>query len=315
MKIGVIGAGNVGAACALSAVHRGSCRELVLVDEDRQKAESAALDVRHAVPLGPVVDVRAGGEDDLRGAALVVITAGVNEHEGGADDPQDPKGRLKLLDQNIPVYRDVIPRVAAAPDAVLLVVTDPPDPLADLTRQLAGHGRVLSAGTLLDSLRFRVQVAGAFGVPASSVGATVIGEHGRSAVLLWSGVTVGDVPLEQVARSFGMNLADLKPRVERAVKGANIQIIRGIGASQYAIGTVVARLTEAVLRDERVVLPVGTYQEEHGLTFSLPGVVGRGGVERVLMPELTDEERAGLQQSIEALGKARERLGGQVPTR
>ena len=149
MKAGIVGMGTVGRAAAAAMLQRGSCRELVLVNRRREVAEAVALDLRYGVPIGPAVTVRAGDYDDLRGAGVVVIAAGVNEKSGGATDRNDPEGRLKLIDANVPVMRAVVPpAVAAAPEAVLLVVPDPPDPLADLARQLAGHDRVVSSGTL-----------------------------------------------------------------------------------------------------------------------------------------------------------------------
>ena len=309
MKAGIVGMGTVGRAAAAAMLQRGSCRELVLVNRRREVAEAVALDLRYGVPVGPAVTVRAGDYDDLRGAGVVVIAAGVNEKSGGATDRNDPEGRLKLIDANVPVMRAVVPpAVAAAPEAVLLVVPDPPDPLADLARQLAGHDRVVSSGTLLDSLRFRTHLAEALGVDPRSVQANVLGEHGTSAVEHWSAVEVGGVPLAAVLERVGKRIGEVRPRVEEAVRGANLNIIQGIGASQYGIGAVTARLVEAVLRDERVVVPVGSYRPEAGVTYSLPSVVGAVGVLAVLEPQLDAEERAKLDHSIDVLRHAAQRL-------
>src|SRR5919204_4064400 len=169
-KVGVVGAGQVGQACAFALVLRASAREVVLVDRVRERAVAVATDIRYGAPLSPPVAISAGDFGDLAGAGVVLITAGVNEKEGGATDRDDPRGRLVLLEPNADVYRDVVPRiVAAAPDALLVAVTDPPDPLADLTRALAGHDRVLGTGTVIDTLRFRVHVAAALRVHASAV--------------------------------------------------------------------------------------------------------------------------------------------------
>ena len=131
MKVGVIGAGGVGAACLMAMVLRASAREIIIVDRTAKRAKAVATDIRYGVPLGPRLDITEGDYADLAGAALVMITAGVNEKAGGATDRGDPEGRLKLVEKNAAVYRDIIPRiVSAAPDAVLLAVTDPPDPLA-----------------------------------------------------------------------------------------------------------------------------------------------------------------------------------------
>jgi threonine dehydrogenase-like Zn-dependent dehydrogenase len=135
MKIGIIGTGAVGCACALAAVIRGSAREIVLVDRTRKKAEAVAADIRYGTPLCPKVEIADGDYDSLQGAALVMITAGINEKTGGATNRDDPRGRLRLLDQNAAIYRDIVPRITrVAPAAVLLIVTDPPDPLADVGR-------------------------------------------------------------------------------------------------------------------------------------------------------------------------------------
>src|ERR1700688_5016487 len=187
MKIGIIGAGRVGSACALAAVTRGSARTIVILDRTRKRAKAVATDLRYGSPLCPKTTVVDGDYEDLADAGLVMITAGINEKAGGATDRSDPQGRLRLLDKNAAIYRDIVPRVArAAPQAVILVVTDPPDPLADVARDCAGHDRVLSTGTLLDSQRFRVHLARHFAVDAATVEAQVIGDHGTSQVFLWS---------------------------------------------------------------------------------------------------------------------------------
>src|ERR1700680_3893870 len=138
MKVGVIGTGAVGAACALALVLRAAAREIVLVDRTRKRAQAVATDMRYGASLSPVADIRDGDYDDLAGAALVMVTAGINEKAGGATDRNDPAGRLKLLETNARIYEAIVPQVMrAAPGAVLLVVTDPPDPLADLGRKIA----------------------------------------------------------------------------------------------------------------------------------------------------------------------------------
>lgn len=308
MKVGVVGVGAVGSACALALVARGTAREIVLVNRDRRRAVAVATDLRYGAPLAPAIDIRDGDYKDLAGAGVVLITAGVNEKTGGATDRSDPQGRLRLLDTNASVYADIVPKiVASAPGAVLVVVTDPPDPLADLTRRLARHDRVLSTGTFLDSLRFRVHLAQHLGVDPASIDALVIGEHGTTEVLLWSSARVGGMPVLDVPAPRREPPEQLRAAVEREVRYANITIIEGIGASQYGIGIVSARITEMILRDERAVVPIGAYQPSHGVTFSLPAVVGAEGAGRRLEPSMLPEERTALQHSIEALREAMQR--------
>ena len=305
MKLGIMGAGNVGCACALSAATRGSAHEIVLVNRTRKTAEAVATDIRYGTLLGPKVEIVDGDYDALNGAGLVMITSGINEKTGGATDRNDPEGRLKLFDKNAEIYRSIMPNIVrAAPEAVLLVVTDPPDPLADIAREAAGHERVLSAGTYLDSLRFRVHLGKYFGVNAAYVEAQVIGDHGTSQVFLWSFARVGGVPVVALLKERDEKLGDLRTKVEKDVRYANITIIEGHDASQYGIGIVSARIAEMVLSDERAVIPIGSFQKQFGVTLSLPSVVGRSGVRQVLKPDLSEEEREGLKKSVDSLKEA-----------
>ncbi|MGO8923154.1 MAG: lactate/malate family dehydrogenase [Xanthobacteraceae bacterium] len=310
MKLGIIGTGNVGNAIALAAVTRGSAREIVLVNRTRKVAEAVATDLRYGIPLGPRIDISDGDYDALNGAGVVLITAGVNEKTGGATDRSDAQGRLRLLEKNAAIYRDIVPKiVSAAPQAVLVAVTDPPDPLADVARKIAGHDRVLSTGTFLDSLRFRVHLGRHFGVDPRYVEAQVIGDHGTSQVFLWSSARIAGVPLTTLLQERGENLTDLGAKVEKDVRYANITIIEGHDASQYGIGIVSARIAEMVLRNERSVVPIGSYQREFGVTLSLPSVVGRDGVIAILPPDLSPDEQDGLRKSAESLRKALDRVG------
>src|ERR1700681_3567977 len=182
-----------------------------------------------------------------------MITAGINEKAGGATDRSDPKGRLRLLDTNAEIYRHIVPQIVrAAPRAVLLVVTDPPDPLADVARTSAGHDRVLSTGTFLDSLRFRFHLAEHFDVDANQVEAQVIGEHGTSQVFLWSSVRIAGVPISTLMEQRGETLDGVRKQIEKSVRYANITIIEGNEASQFGIGIVSARIAS-----QSVVITVG----------------------------------------------------------
>jgi L-lactate dehydrogenase len=308
-KIGIVGVGAVGCACAMAALNRGSAREIVLVDRTRKRAEAVATDMRYGGPLGAKVTIADGDYADLAGAALVMITAGINEKTGGATDRNDPQGRLRLLDKNAEIYRDIVPRIVrAAPDAVILVVTDPPDPLADVARACATHERVLSAGTFLDSLRFRVHLARHFDVDAASVEAQVIGDHGVSQVFLWSAARVAGAPVRKLIEARGEKLAGVRSGLEKDVRYANITIIEGNNASQFGIGIVSARIAEMVVRDERAVIPIGSFNKKFGVTLSLPSVVGRPGVTEILEPDMSAEERQGLEKSAESLRNALQRV-------
>ncbi|WP_067972482.1 lactate/malate family dehydrogenase [Nocardiopsis trehalosi] len=305
MKVGIVGVGAVGSSIAAALVHRGTARHIVLVDTDHARARGTARDLGHAAALHTPTRLQPGDPDDLAGAHVVIVTAGTNERAGGATDRTDPAGRLRLLDRNADVYRDAIPRIAtAAPTATVVVVTDPPDPLADLARHLLGHDRVLSTGTLIDTLRFRAHLATALDVAAADVHAQVIGEHGTTQVPLWSTAAIGGVPLPAAAHRAGHDPDDLRTRVDAAVRHANIDIIDDIGASRFGIAAAVADLTRTIGRDEHRITCVASHQPDYGTTLSLPSVVGARGVLRTLHPPLDAAEQAALDRSAAALRDA-----------
>jgi L-lactate dehydrogenase len=309
MKVGIVGAGAVGTACMFAMALRGSAREIVLVNRKYERAKGAVTDLQYGTVLAPGVSLRPGEYADLRGAAMVVITAGANEKSGGATDRNDSAGRLRLLSTNAAIYRDVIPRIAAAtPEALLLAVTDPPDPLADLARRIAGHDRVVSSGTFLDSLRFRFHLGKRLGVDPASVEAQVIGEHGTSQVYLWSTARVAGTPIIPGLLPDGAQAESFRGEVENDARYANINIIEGTGASQLGIGVVTARIVEIVARDEQVIVPIGSYHEKYGVTLSAPSRLGREGVTRVLMPPLAADEAQALEKSAAVLRRALESI-------
>jgi L-lactate dehydrogenase len=310
MKVGIVGVGQVGRACALALVARGCAREIVLVDRTWARAQAVATDIRYGLPLLARSEISAGDYDALADSALVMITAGVNEKTGGATDRSDPQGRLRLLDKNADIYRDLVPRVVgSAPGAVILVVTDPPDPLADIARDCAKHDRVLSSGTFLDSLRFRVHLGQYFKINPVEVEAQVVGDHGTAQVFLWSGARLAGVPVKKLVEARGEDFTAFRAGLERDVRYANITIIEGNDASQYGIGIVSARIAEIVIRDERAAIPIGSFNRKFGVTLSLPSVIGRDGVIEILDPDMSNEERAGLERSAASLKQALARAG------
>lgn len=305
MKVGIIGAGFVGAACAKAMLLRGSCNHVVLNDVLLEKAKGLANDLSHGEPLCPATRIEAAPIAQFDGADVIVITAGINERTGGAIDRSDRRGRLLLLPQNTVIYKDILPEIKkVAPDAVILVVTDPPDALADVARILLNDSKIVSSGTFLDSLRFRLQIGRQLNCHPASVEANVIGEHGTSQVYVWSSARIGGKNVLDLAAERGIDPGKFRSEIEASVKYANIEIIEGIGASQHGIGIVTARLVEAILRDEKFVAPVGTYHEKFGVTLSLPSVIGSTGVDKVLVPNLSEEESLALAESATVLREA-----------
>jgi L-lactate dehydrogenase len=307
MKIGVIGAGAVGTACIMAILGRGAAHEIVVLDSNQQRVKGVVADMQYGTPLCPPVRLVVGDYDDLRGAELVLLAVGINEMAGGAMDRNDPAGRLRLLDTNARIIGDIVPKIVnTAPEATIMVITNPPEPLTELARRCAGHDRVISSGTYIDTLRFRFYIARELDVHPDQVDAQVVGEHGNSRVLLWSsarvaGASVLDMIPADSAHAF-------KAKVEEQVRNANITIIEGTGASQYGIGMACGRLVEAMTRDEHAVFPLGIHVPEYGTTLSVPTVLGREGVIRILKPVMSDTERAALERSAETLRAAFKRL-------
>src|SRR3954451_22480256 len=256
MKVGIVGSGFVGATAAYALVMQGVGREIVLVDKDTARAAAEADDLRHAVPFAHPLDVRSGGYEDLAGCRVVVLCAGVGQKPG--------ETRLKLLQRNSQVFGEVVPAILkSAPDAVLVVATNPVDVMTHLAARFAGAcgvpaGRVFGSGTALDTARFRSLLGGHCGVDSHHVHACVVGEHGDSEVLTWSLATVGGMPLGEFARLRGIDLAErVRKDIDGKVRGAAYTIIDGKGATYYGIGSALARVVDVILHDQRSVMTVG----------------------------------------------------------
>lgn len=320
MKIGIIGVGYVGTACAKAMLLRGSCQEIVLIDllEREQHTRGVRNDLTHGEPLCPPTRLTVGKYNDLKDASAVIITAGINEKEGGATNRKDPWGRQRLLPKNAAVYEEVVPQIVAqSSDVPIVVVTDPPDSLADVAlaevRKKNANNPIVSTGTFLDTLRFRIQIAQRLNCSARSVDAYVVGEHGKTQVYVWSSARIGGTPISGLIPSTYVNVAEFRSEVESGVIDANIDIIDATDASQHGIGIVTARIVEAILRDEHYVAPVGTWHKEFGVTLSLPSVIGKGGVVKVLKrpaPSQQEElrEENALRASAAYIAEALERF-------
>lgn len=319
MKIAVVGAGQVGAAAAYAMALRGSAPELVLVDKDAALADAVADDILHATPFAGTVRMRGGGLDAaaelMADARIVVLTAGAAQKPG--------ETRLDLLQKNAAIFADLVPRVtAAAPGALLLVATNPVDVMTHATARLAAPAgvpatRVVGSGTVLDTARFRALLGEHLGVSPQSVHAYVLGEHGDSEVLAWSGARVAGVPLSAFAADEGCRVDEpVRARIDEGVRRAAYHIIAGRGATSYGIGAGLARLAEAVLADERAAFTVSCVTDVcEGVTdvaLSLPRVLGAQGVVRTLAPELDDRERAALRRSAEVIAEAVGRVTGEA---
>jgi L-lactate dehydrogenase len=313
LKIGIVGAGLVGATAAYALVMRGIGRRIVLVDRREARARAEADDLLHAVPFAHPLDVVAGSYPDLAGARVVILTAGVGQRPG--------ETRLQLLGRNAAVFRDIVPAVLEhAPDAVLIVATNPVDVMTHLAARFAAEkgvprARVFGSGTMLDTARFRTLLGRRLGVDAAHVHAHVVGEHGDSEVLTWSIATVGGLPLADMAQRHGVPFDDgVRRTVDAAVRGAAYSIIAGKGATYYGVGSALARAAEAVLGDQRSVLTVCSPEADvagvRDVTVSLPRVVGGAGVLETLPLVLPADEEEALARSAGVVRAAIDDLDG-----
>ena len=299
-SIAIIGCGHVGSTSAYALMLRGVARELILLDINRDTAEAEAMDLQHAVAMTRPVRIRVGDYRDAAQASIVIIAAGVAGEPG--------ESRLNLLARNVRVVRDCMTALSAEGFAgIVLMTTNPVDVLAQVAYEESGFpaGRVIGSGTLLDSARLRAMLGEELGVEARSVHAYIIGEHGDSEIAAWSSADVAGVPLREYARDG--QLIDPSAVLER-VRQAAPDIIRSKGFTSFAIASCVTRICEAILRDEHTVLPVSTLLSGQyglfGVYLSLPCVVGRSGVERVIEMPLDAVEHAGLHASAGVLQRA-----------
>lgn len=309
MKVGVIGAGLVGSAAAYALTLNGVANEIVIVDRNAELARAQAEDISHAVPFAHAVIVGNGEFEALANASIVIIAAGVGQKPG--------ETRLQLLDRNAEVFRAIIPPIlAVAPDAILVIATNPVDIMTQAATRISGlpPSRVIGSGTILDTARFRALLADHMGIAPQSVHAYVVGEHGDSEVLVWSSAVVGTISaLEFAAQVRAPLTASVREQVDDGVRNAAYKIIAGKGATNYGIGAGLSRLVRAILRDERAVLTVSTITDDVNgvpeVALSLPRVVGRAGVLVSLDPALDAEEDEALRRSASILKEAADALG------
>ena len=314
-KLAVVGAGSVGSTMAYAALMRGAARSVALYDINAAKVEAEALDIGHGIQFMPMADVV--GSDDIEvcaGADVVVVTAGAKQKPG--------QTRLDLAEATIGLVRSILPRlVEVAPEAVYVMVTNPVDIVTYAALKISGlpPNQLFGSGTVLDSSRLRYLLAQHTGVAVQNIHAYIAGEHGDSEIPLWSSATIGSVPLTQWPGIPGpqgvtgrLEAAD-RQRIAEEVMTSAYKIIAGKGATNYAVALAGSRIIEAVLNDERRVLPVSSLLEDYlgisDVCMSVPSIVGRQGVSARLEVSMSDEELSGLRQSADALRAVARQFG------
>ncbi|KAF0221557.1 MAG: L-lactate [Geobacteraceae bacterium] len=315
MKIGIVGSGFVGATAAYALVMAGIGREIVLVDKNKTRSAAEANDIYYAVPFAHPLTVTAGDYADLAGSRAVIIAAGVNQKAGEI--------RLQLLQRNAAVFREVVPAILNhAPDAILVVATNPVDVMTHLAaRYAAAHGippsRVIGSGTMLDTARFRTLLGSHLGVDPQHVHGYVLGEHGDSEVLVWSQAMVSGMPLEDFCRLRGGGLEPgIRQRFEHSVRRAAYDIIEGKGATYYGIGSALAHIVDIILNDQRAILtvcsPLYPANGKEEVTISLPRLVGGTGILATFSPSLSSDEEEALDLSAGVVHLAINELNGVI---
>ncbi len=301
VKVAIVGVGNVGATFAYALLLSGLASEIVLIDANRARAEGEAMDLNHAVPFAHPARIWAGDYDDCSGATVTVIAAGQARISG--------RSRLDLVKENAAIFREIVPEVVRhGPDSILLIATNPVDILTYAAWKLSSSPphRIIGSGTILDTARFRYLLSEHFDVDPRSVHAHIIGEHGDSEVPVWSLANIAGMSLSSFCtrHSCAFEPEDMD-RIFKQTRDAAYQIIQRKGATYYAVAAGLVRIVEAIVRDQKTVLSVSSLIEDYyginDVCLSLPTVVDRTGVARVLRLELSDEEVDGLQRSADVL--------------
>ena len=297
----MIGCGFVGSASVFALMQSGLFTEIVLIDADKNKAEGEAMDISHGIPFASPMKIYAGDYDDIADAAIIVITAGANQ--------KPDETRLDLVHKNIAIFQSIIPEITKRDfEGILLIVANPVDILTYTAQKLSGYpeNRVIGSGTVLDSARLKYHLGQHLGVDSRSVHAFIVGEHGDSEIAAWSSANVSGIPLDNFCEMRGhYNHMEATERIAAEVKQSAYEIISKKGATYYGIAMSVKRICEAIIRDEKSILPISTMLHgEYGISdvvLSLPCIVGRDGYETKVPIDLDQEEVSKLHESANTL--------------
>ena len=300
-KAAVIGCGFVGSASAFALMQSGLFSEIVLLDADRAKAEGEALDISHGIPFAQPQSVHVGDYDDVADAAIIVITAGAGQKPG--------ETRLDLVKKNVGIFKSILPEIAKREcGGILLVVANPVDILTQTAIQYSGmpENHVIGSGTVLDTARLRYLMGEHLNVDPRSIHANIIGEHGDSEIPAWSSANVSGVPINDFCEMRGhFQHEEAMRRIADEVKNSAYEIIAKKKATYYGIAMSVRRICQAIIRDEKSILPISSMMHGEygiaGVSLSMPAIVGKDGMEGRVPIRLSERERAMLQKSADTL--------------
>ncbi len=296
-KVTIVGTGFVGSTTAYTLMLSGLFSEIVLIDVNKSKAEGEVMDLNHGMPFVRPVRIYMGDYSDTVGSSLVIIAAGANQKPG--------ETRIDLLNRNAVIFRDIVSNIIKYnTDCILLVVTNPVDILTYVTYKLSGFPKekVIGSGTVLDTARFRYLLGEHVGIDTRNVHAYIIGEHGDTEVATWSLTNIAGIPMELYCEHCGGCEGSVsREEIYNEVKNAAYKIIERKGATYYAVALAVRRIVEAIVRDEHSILTVSSLLEgQYGLNdvcLSVPTIVDRRGVGKIIEVPLSDDEYRKLQDS------------------
>lgn len=301
-KVVIVGAGSVGATFAYALAQSGAANSICLIDNNQKLAEGQVADLSHGLPYYPSVSIYSGDTEDYGDAQVIVITAGSAQRSG--------ESRLDLLKRNASIIEGIMDDIIEQQSrAIVVVVTNPVDVLTQVALRHSRWSRshIFGSGTVLDSARFRYFISKEMGVDVKSVHAYILGEHGDSELPAWSLTNLGGVPIQQYVQNNGLkeNWPERRQAIFEAVKNSAYHIIDYKGATNFAVGQALVRIVQAILRDSHSVLTVsiqlrGEYGIE-GTCLSVPCIVSKDGVEKVLIADLGETEQQALQHSASVL--------------
>jgi len=300
-KVAIVGCGFVGSASAFALMQSGLFSEMVLIDVDKDKAEGEALDIGHGMPLARPMQIYAGNYDDAADAAIIVVTAGANQKPG--------ETRLDLVKKNAAIFKSIMPEFAKRQcQGIMLVVANPVDILTYLAIKLSGmpQNRVFGSGTVLDTARLKYLLGEHLSVDSRSIHTFIIGEHGDSEFATWSTTNVSSVPLHDFCEMRGHhNHEKAMEEIENSVRNSAYEIIKRKHATYYGIAMAVKRICEAIIRDEKSVLPVSSLMTSvygiEDVALSMPAIVGKDGVECLIPERLSADEQSKLRESAKII--------------
>ena len=298
-KVVIIGCGNVGMSSAYALIIGGAhIDELVLIDTKKEKAEGEALDLSHALNYqNRAMKIRAGDYQDCENANIVIICAGIAQKVG--------ETRFDLIKNNFNVFKSIISNIKKTSfNGIYLIATNPVDTLSLATLKLSGFdkSKVIGTGTTLDTARLRFSIAEKTHISTSNIHCYVLGEHGDSEFVAWQNANIGLTPLLDIISKRTAQ------EIEEDVKNSAYEIIKKKGNTSYGIGVCILRIVNAILQNENRILTVSCFDEKNNIFYSLPAIINRNGVKKVLSVPLSQEEQEKLEFCIETLKESSKAL-------